>query len=232
MPNYSRSIIYKLECKDPNVTEIYVGTTTSFYDRRSRHKALCINKDGKKEWNQHVYRFIREHGGWNNWNMLEIEKVNARDKRHLNLIEAKYIRELKATLNSDMPQDIESGLEEKEYRKQYYTLNYDKIIEKCKVYRDTNREIIKNKERDLYHKNITYNRERKNRNYHNNKDKISKQRKECHKRNREKIAEKRKVKVKCSCGSEVRKCALARHKRSQKHQDWENLPDPNLIFVD
>ena len=47
MPNYSKSIIYKLECKDPDVTEIYVGATTNFYNRKKEHKRCCINKDGK-----------------------------------------------------------------------------------------------------------------------------------------------------------------------------------------
>jgi hypothetical protein len=232
MPDYSKSIIYKLECKDPKVTEIYVGSTTAFYDRKSRHKDVCINKDGKKEWNSYVYRFMRLNGGWNNWQMIQIEEVNARNKRHLNQIEAKYIRDLKAELNSDMPQDIPTGLTREEYTKMYNTLNHNKILERCKVYRDTNREKINIKAKEEYHKNITYNRERKNRNYHNNGDKNREKKKEYRIKNADKIAEKARVKVVCGCGSEVTKQHLARHKRTQKHKEWENLPEPNLIFVD
>jgi len=39
--------------------------------------------------------------------------------------------------------------------------------------------------------------------------------------NRERIAERDKQKVTCDCGSNVRKYDLNRHKRSKKHQKWE-----------
>jgi hypothetical protein len=188
MPNYSKSIIYKLECKDPDVTEIYVGVTTNFYDRKRNHKSKCINKE---EWNTPVYCFMRLHGGWDNWNMLQIEEVNARNKRHLNQIEAKYIRELKAELNSEIPQDIESGLDRKEWKKEYNKVYCAKNVEK-------------------------------------NSERL----KEYYAKNKEKIAGKNKVKVVCECGSEVRKDNLEKHKRTQKHQKWINIPEPNLVFVD
>ena len=66
MPDYSKSLIYKLECKDPNITEIYVGATTDFYTRKNLHKSACINKDGKFKHNTPLYCFMRLHGGWNN----------------------------------------------------------------------------------------------------------------------------------------------------------------------
>lgn len=217
MPNYSKSIIYKLECKDPDVTEIYVGATTNFYNRKKEHKRCCINKDGKIKWNEPKYCFMRLHGGWDNWNMLVIEEVNARNKRHLNQIEAKYIRELKAGLNRFIPQDIESGLGKKEWRKEYCAKNSERKKEYDKEYNAKNVEKIAKKKKEWYAKNV---------------ETCAKKHKEWYAKNREKIAEREKEKVKCECGSEIRKRDLPRHKRSQKHQDWENLPEPNLIFVD
>ena len=187
MPNYSKSIIYKLECKDPNVTEIYIGATTDFYTRKRQHKQKCINKDGKVENNTPKYCFMRLNGGWDNWQMIQIEEVNARNKRHLNQIEAKYIKDLKAELNYKIPQDIDEGLDMKEWQKEYNSKNAEKIAEYKKEYRA---------------------------------------------KNAEKIAEKKKKKVVCGCGSEVNKDNLAQHKKSIKHQNWENLPEPNLIFVE
>ena len=206
MPDYSKSLIYKLECKDPKITEIYVGATTNFYDRKKNHKKCCINKDGNFKWNTPVYCFMRLHGGWDNWNMLVIEEVNARNKRHLNQIEAKYIRELKAELNHDIPQDIEEGLEEKEWRRQYYAKNREKIIEQSKEYNA---------------KNV----ERKKEYRENNREKIAERKKEYRENNREKLLEKAKEKIVCECGSEVTKKNLPRHKRSKKHQDWEKLSE-------
>ena len=128
MLGYSKTSIYKLECKDPEVTDIYVGSTTDFYTRKSLHKGRCINKDGKMKYNLPVYCFMRLNGGWDNWNMLEIEVVNCRSKRHKNQIEAKYIRELGATLNHEIPQDIDEGLGEQEWRKEYYKKNREKCL--------------------------------------------------------------------------------------------------------
>ncbi len=288
MPNYSKSIIYKLECKDHKVTEIYVGATTDFYRRKNNHKQKCINKDGKVEWNEPKYRFMRLNGGWNNWNMLVIEEVNARNKRHLNQIEAKYIRELKAELNCFIPQDIDEGLEGKEWRKEYRAKNSEKLAEKSKEYRaknaekiaqnykeyhEKNREKIAEQRKGYYEKNREKLAEKMKKYYEKNREKLAEKSKEYHEKNREKIAEQRKgyyaknrekiaaknkenraknaanskkyraknaakisekmkVKVKCECGVEITKKHLLRHKRTQKHQDWVNRPEPNLIFVD
>jgi hypothetical protein len=247
MPNYSKSIIYKLECKDPNINEIYIGATTDFFRRKSNHKLACINKDGKFKYNTPVYCFMRLHGGWNNWQMIQIEEVNARNKRHLNQIEAKYIKDLKAELNCVIPQDIEGGLGKKGYNKEYQSKNAEKIAEYSKEYRAKNTEKITEYNKEYYAKNVekfaekrkeycANNREKIveiNKEYRaKNREKIVERNKEYHAKNREKIAEKNKVKVKCECGSDVTKKGLSRHKRSQKHQDWENLPEPNLIFVD
>ena len=217
MPNYSKSFIYKLECKDPKVTEIYVGATTDFYNRKSRHKRCCINKDGKPTGNFPVYCFMRKHGSWDNWNMLVIEEVNARNKRHLNQIEAKYIRELKAELNSVIPQDIDGGLGKKEYQKEYHKINREKLADNRKEYREKNAEKIAE-----YHKKW----------HERNREKVTEKNKIYRENNREKIAEQKKEKVKCGCGLEITKNHLSRHKHSQKHQDWVNRPEPNLIFVD
>lgn len=201
MSDYSKSIIYKLQCKDPQVSEIYIGATTNFTSRKCKHKKACINENREK-YNYYVYRFIRAHGNWENWEMIVVEKVNARDKRHLNQIESKYIRELKAKLNSIIPQDIEAGLEMKEWHKQYYKNNHERLSEYFKKYRKNNNEQIRKKWKEMY------------------------------KKNREIISEKTKVKVKCHCGSQVRKSDISKHRKTKKHKDWVNLPEPNLVFVD
>jgi hypothetical protein len=47
--DYSRTIIYKICCKDPTIEEIYVGHTTNFTKRKYQHKIACNNsKDTSK----------------------------------------------------------------------------------------------------------------------------------------------------------------------------------------
>ena len=60
MVNYNNSIIYKLCCKDTNITDIYVGSTTNFYRRKQDHKQQC-NNTNSKEYNKNAYQFIRGH---------------------------------------------------------------------------------------------------------------------------------------------------------------------------
>ena len=82
MVNYTKSIIYKLCCKNPEIKEIYVGSTTNFIKRKYKHKSACNNvKD--KDYNYNIYKYIRENGGFSNWDMIEIEKHSCNDKNEL-----------------------------------------------------------------------------------------------------------------------------------------------------
>ena len=91
MVNYTNSSIYKLCCKDPTITDIYIGSTTNFTRRKQDHKK---NTNGVS-CNIYVYRFIRENNGWDNWDMIEIEKYEATDKKHLETRERYWIETLK-----------------------------------------------------------------------------------------------------------------------------------------
>jgi hypothetical protein len=45
--DYSKTIIYKLVCNDLSITDVYVGSTTSFVKRKYLHKSLCNNENSK-----------------------------------------------------------------------------------------------------------------------------------------------------------------------------------------
>jgi predicted GIY-YIG superfamily endonuclease len=96
--DYSKNIIYVIKCKDDNITEEYIGSTTNFRHRKFQHKSSCNNKKSI-EYNQIKYNFIRENGGWDNWIMLEIEKYPCQDKREAEKKEEEIRIERKAKLN-------------------------------------------------------------------------------------------------------------------------------------
>jgi hypothetical protein len=102
IPNYSKSTIYKLCCKDIEVTSIYVGSTTNFSRRTTEHRKCCDNTNGRA-YDYYVYQFIRENGGFENWSMVEIEKFEALDKKDLHKRERHYIETLKSELNKHIP---------------------------------------------------------------------------------------------------------------------------------
>jgi len=124
MVNYGNSIIYKLCCKDPTIEEIYVGSTTNFHRRKKQHKESCTNPRSKK-YTYPVYTYIRDNGDWENFDMVQVVKVTAKDKRDLHATERKYVEELGATLNKQVPTKT---------RKQYYDDNREKIIDRVKKY--------------------------------------------------------------------------------------------------
>jgi hypothetical protein len=76
--DYESTIIYKITCKDPLITDKYVGHTIDFVKRRKSHKYAC-NDDRICI---RLYNFIREHGGWDNWTMEIVDflivKINTK----------------------------------------------------------------------------------------------------------------------------------------------------------
>ena len=99
MVNYGKSMIYKLCCKDTSITDIYIGSTTNFNRRKQEHKHKC-NKPTSKLYNSKVYTFIREQGGFENWDIILIENVKVETKRELEKEERRVMDELKPSLNS------------------------------------------------------------------------------------------------------------------------------------
>ena len=99
---YQNGCIYKLCCRDTAITDIYVGSTCNFRKRKADHKYSC-NNENRKAYNYNVYQFIRDHGGWDNWEMIEIKKVNCETKRELEKEERAVLEQLGGTLNKYVP---------------------------------------------------------------------------------------------------------------------------------
>jgi len=102
MTKYDNCSIYKLVCKNPDITDFYIGSTKNFRNRKYDHKGCC-NNPNKPPHMRYMYQFIRNNGGWNNWDMIEIKKVNCQNKRELELLERQVFEELKPTLNCNSP---------------------------------------------------------------------------------------------------------------------------------
>jgi predicted GIY-YIG superfamily endonuclease len=41
--DYKNTIIYKISCLDPKISELYVGFTTNFVQKKYNHKNNCTN---------------------------------------------------------------------------------------------------------------------------------------------------------------------------------------------
>ena len=214
MVNYNKGIIYKLCCKDPKITDIYIGSTTDFTKRKWNHKTCCTNKDDKS-YNYNVYKFIREHGNWDNWDIIQVEAYNAENKRDLESRERHWIEDLKSTLNRKIP--TQTSLE-------YYQNNREKFAIKSAIYQKNNREKISKKAAEYRENNKALITVKKANRYQKNKEQRCKKALEYYENNKEQIAEKYKIKVVCVCGSEVTKAGISQHKKTKKHLKFLEPP--------
>jgi len=122
--------IYKIECKDPEVKHIYVGSTEDYESRVNRHKRasedLRYGEFGVK-----TYKKIREYGGFDNWNIEILEKVVCR-KADARKLEEEYRVKLKADLNTNrcyIDHDVEC---DEELKKEYTANKIKKKLEEFK----------------------------------------------------------------------------------------------------
>jgi len=176
-------IIYKIFCKNEEIKECYVGSTSNLKKRIQQHKTSC-NNENDTNYNNYKYIFIREHGGWDNWDFKILCECPKEDRFKM---ERWHIENDKYTnLNKSIPTRTN-----KEYRQK----NKDKISKKEKEYYQKNKDKIKEKHKDYYEKNKDIIIEKNKEWYENNKDKISIQKKEFRQKNKDKIL---KIEKKCS----------------------------------
>ena len=192
MPNYSKTVLYKIVCKDINIIDIYIGHTTNFNKRKIKHKSRC-NNEKNKSYNLKVYQFIRNNGGFENWKIIIIEDYPCENKLEAKTRERYWIEELKPLLNSNIP-----GRTQEER----YNDNKEIIAEYQKEYREINKEILCKQKKEYYEIN---------------KQLIAEQKKEYRKQNKEIIAKKKKENITCECGCIITKSNISAHKKTQKH---------------
>ena len=100
--DYSNTIIYKITCNDSNITDVYVGHTTNFVQRKHAHKDSCANAKSSN-YKCKLYETIRCNGGWSNWKMEIINFFNCADHYGARKKEQEYFVLLNANLNSIEP---------------------------------------------------------------------------------------------------------------------------------
>jgi len=126
--------IYKICCDDyPDY--VYVGSTKSFRQRKTQHKHDCNIGNTKK-----LYNTIRENGGWENWRMVILEDCGEITLTQARIKEEEHRVKLNANLNM-----IKCKGDKKEYDKEYYENNKEKISEYNKEYYEINKEEINKK---------------------------------------------------------------------------------------
>ena len=182
MPDYSKGKIYKIISNSTKY--FYIGSTTvELSNRMAKHKI-----ESKRNPDRKVYKAFNEIG----WDDLKIIKIidtpDCKTKEDLTQQEQKYIDELKNEwcLNHFKAW---TGLNNKDYDKDYYKQNKDKIIKQTKSYYENNKEEISKKNKEYREKNKETILERTKQYREKNKDEISRKNKIYRDENRDEIKE-------------------------------------------
>ena len=190
-------IMYKICPKNTNLNFCYIGQTTNFVNRKRQHLKNTVTENDKKHYHLKHYQAIRENGGWDKWEMIEIEKFNGKTRLESRMREQELIEEYKSNLNSvsAFVTEEERASTKKTITEKYRENNKELLKEQTKQYKEDHKDIIteqmkkyreENKEK-IYEKTKEY-RE-------NNKEKHQEWQKAWTEKNKELSKEKRKLKT-------------------------------------
>ena len=185
---------YKIVPKNKELNYNYVGQTTNFINRKLQHKQQVENENYNKS-HYKLYKTIRQNGGWNEWEMIEIEKLNSKTRLESRMREQELIEEYKSNLNilNAYITEEERASTKKTITEKYRENNKELLKEQTKQYKEEHKKIIseqmkkyrvENKEK-IYEKNKEY-RE-------NNKEQHQEWQKAWREKNIETSKEKRKI---------------------------------------
>jgi hypothetical protein len=126
---------------DTTLTECYVGHTTNFTQRKKNHKNSYFNENHPNHFFP-VYEFMREHGGWEIFIMLQMEEFPCETKREAEIreeLEKRIKRHSKRTPSFTTTEEKKIQNRKrvakfnkknptymKEYNKEYYEANKEK----------------------------------------------------------------------------------------------------------
>jgi len=210
-------VMYKIVPKNPELKYCYIGHTNNFVFRKRQHYLPCIDITHSKS-HLKIYQVIRQNGGWDEWEMIEIEKFNGKTKLEARIREQELIDEYQANLNclkayitEDERKATKNAITEK-----YRQNNKELLKEQTKKYKEDHKEIIaeqmkkyraENKEK-IYEKTKEY-RE-------NNKEKHQELQRIWREKNKEILKEKRKLKT-----SELKEEKIKQKALLEQTPEWQ-----------
>lgn len=122
MLDFSKTVIYKIVCKDRDIKSLYVGSTCDIVRRSYCHKYSCNNIKSKL-YNHKLYKCIRDNGGWDNWEIIKVCDYPCESVEEKAIKEREYYDKLDADLNINIPNRRVDDYRD-EYRNRQNT-NYD-----------------------------------------------------------------------------------------------------------
>jgi len=123
----------------------YVDTTSNL-PRRTKDLVKYINNPNEKQKLYLVYKYIHDHGGLDEWKIMEINEGNEDEKDFLDACNLKMVLKPKLT-------DEQKKENARKHRKTYYHKNKELHRDKHKIYREEHKYILKVKGQTYYNEN-------------------------------------------------------------------------------
>jgi hypothetical protein len=188
-------IMYKIQPKNPNLIFSYIGHTSEFSRRYEAHKRNTTNIKDLKHYHLKVYQTIRDNGGWNEWEIIEIEKYICSTKLEARIREQELMISHNTNLNTCKAFITEDERKKKkqEITKKYKAEHVELIKEQQQQYKQEHKEVIKEQMRKYRqeHKEEIY--EKKKEYMEANKEHLQAKKKAWEEANKEKRKEQRKI---------------------------------------
>ena len=162
--------MYKIIPKNKNLFFSYIGHTYNFIERKCQHKKNTTNTKDNKHYHLKVYQTIRDNGGWDAWEMIELEKYACSTKLEARMREQQLIIEHNANINtlSAFITEEERKKKKQEITNKYISENVELIKEQQKQYKQEHKDVIKEQMRKYRQENKeeTYKKQQEYRKLH------------------------------------------------------------------
>ena len=189
-------VMYKICPKNKDLNYCYIGHAKDFNARKSQHKTPCMDATHNKA-HFKLYEVIRQNGGWNEWEMVEIEQLNGKTKLEARIREQELIKQHNANLNmlNAFITEDERASTKKAITEKYREENKEFLKEQTKQYKQNHKEIIAEQMKKYRAENKEKLTAQKKEYYEKNKERMDRIKKEWREENKEIQKEKRKMKT-------------------------------------
>ena len=191
---------------------VYIGSTLNQLKYRWRDHKNSYKKWPNSRTKCAIYEYFDEYG-IENFICVLIKEYEVEDRAHLRAYEQLWINKLRCVNKQCAFQPIPL----KEYKKQYYKNNQQKLKEISKQYYNDNKQKLSEYKKQYRKDNQQKLKEKNKQYYKDNQQQILERVKQYQRDNQQKISEKKKEKIECEyCASYITKQHLKRHQRSAK----------------
>jgi len=186
--------MYKIIPKKSDLSYCYIGHTNNFLERKRQH-IKCSTDINDPKHHHLVYQTIYKNGGWDEWEMIEIEKYSCSTKLEARMREQQLIIQYNANINTlrAFITEDERKKKKQEITKKYKAEHVELIKEQQQQYKQEHKEVIKEQMRKYRQEHKAEIYEKKKQYMEANKEHLQAKKKAWTEANKERLKANRKI---------------------------------------